>query len=86
MQVTQEDKILKRLKDVGYVDNFWAVKNFILRLGGMVHYMELDNLIRVYGNKITNYSPKDQQKNKKNFHYILKKRCVVNKDGTVTLK
>lgn len=88
MQITQEDKILDKLIKEGYFDNFWCIKNFILRAGMHAHHLRGDgyNLIGIYGDKINNYTPKEKLKNRKNWHYILKKRCVENKDGTVTLK
>lgn len=84
--MTHEDKVLKRLKEVGYVDNVWAVNNRILRLGAIICDLYMPELVRTFGRNITNYTPKEKIRNKMNYHYILKKRCVENKDGTVTLK
>jgi hypothetical protein len=33
---TQEQKVKERLKEVGYADNFWAISNYILRLGAIM--------------------------------------------------
>ena len=84
--MSQEDKVLKRLKETGYVDNVWCVKNGILRLSSIVHRLFQYELVRTFGRNITNYTPKEKIRNKMNYHYILKKRCIENKDGTVTLK
>ena len=34
--MTQEQKVKDRLMEVGYVDNFWAIENYILRLGAIM--------------------------------------------------
>jgi hypothetical protein len=34
--MTQEQKVKDRLLEVGYVDNFWAINNYILRLGAIM--------------------------------------------------
>ncbi len=34
--MTQEQKIIERLQKTGSVNNFWAVKNYILRLGARI--------------------------------------------------
>ena len=34
--MTQKDKVIKRWKARGYVDNYWAIKNGILRLSAVV--------------------------------------------------
>lgn len=36
MKTTQNDQVLKRLAQVGYVDNLWAIKNGIWRLGARI--------------------------------------------------
>lgn len=35
-QLTQEQRVIARLKEVGYVDNFWAFHDYILRLGAIM--------------------------------------------------
>jgi len=33
---TQQERIVNRIDEVGYVDNFWAFHNYILRLGAII--------------------------------------------------
>ena len=35
-RITQEQRVKERIKEMGYVDNFWAIDNYILRLGAIV--------------------------------------------------
>lgn len=37
MAQKQEDKVKARIREVGYVDNFWAIENYVLRLGAIIH-------------------------------------------------
>ena len=34
--MTQKEKVKNRIRKVGYVDNFWAIENYILRLGAII--------------------------------------------------
>ena len=34
--MTQKQVIISKLKEQGYVDNFWCVNNYILRLGAII--------------------------------------------------
>lgn len=94
MQKTQKQKVEEQLATYGYVTNFWAVKNYILRLGAIICDIRSElrasnsknEIYGQYGSSITNYSPKEKKKNQKNFHYIMSDRCVLNKDGSITLK
>lgn len=36
-KLNQETKVIRRILDVGYVDNFWAIENYILRLGAIMY-------------------------------------------------
>lgn len=40
MKKTQEQRIIERIGEVGYVDNFWAISNYILRLGAIIFNMK----------------------------------------------
>ena len=49
--MTQKEKIVARLNKVGYVDNFWAIDNYILRLGAIIHQLSKGGLktVGLYG-------------------------------------
>jgi hypothetical protein len=36
----QKEKIIKQLLETGEVSNFWAIKNYILRLGALIHKLK----------------------------------------------
>ena len=36
-KLTQKQIVYNRIKEVGYVDNFWAIDNYILRLGAVIY-------------------------------------------------
>lgn len=38
----QKERVLERLKQEGYVDNFWAIQNRMLRLGAIIHELKRD--------------------------------------------
>lgn len=39
--MTNKDRIIKRLRETGAVDNFWAVNNKVsLRLGAVIHVLK----------------------------------------------
>lgn len=66
---TQSQKILNRIKKVGYIDNFWCIKNYILRLGARIHDLREEGY---------NFEGKDGRELKKkrslhkNFYYFIK--------------
>jgi len=37
MKLSQKQRVINRINEVGYVDNFWAINNYILRLGAIIH-------------------------------------------------
>jgi hypothetical protein len=57
-KMTQKDKVLKRLQKRGYVDNFWAIKNYILRLGAIIHTLKNEGhtITRKYGTGKNRYN------------------------------
>lgn len=88
---TQLERVRAILKKQGYITRYSTVNhagNNILNLGQSIMTLRQEgmNIIGVKGKDITNYQGKDKIKNAKNYHYILKRRCVENKDGSVTLK
>lgn len=36
MKLTQQEIVENRINEVGYVDNFWAIQNYILRLASIM--------------------------------------------------
>jgi len=36
LKETQLERVVNRIDEVGYVDNFWAFNNYILRLGAII--------------------------------------------------
>jgi len=68
---TQEEIVLDRLLEKGEVDNFWAISNYILRLGAIICQL------RKKGYVIEGIFGKERGKDKqfwKNYYYILKPR------------
>ena len=43
--MTQLQRVKERITEVGYVDNFWAISNYILRLGAIIHELRRDGMI-----------------------------------------
>ena len=39
---TQRDRVVAQLEANGEVDNFWAIHNYILRLGAIIHDLKKD--------------------------------------------
>jgi hypothetical protein len=35
--MTQKLKVKNRIEEIGYVDNFWAIESYILRLGAIIY-------------------------------------------------
>jgi hypothetical protein len=69
-KLTQKQIVYNRNKEVGYVDNFWAIDNYILRLGAII-YMLIKDGMRFDG-KFGKTIGKDKPL-WKNFYYIEKK-------------
>lgn len=64
--ITQKDKILKKLNESGMIDNFWAIRNGVLRLGARIHDLKREGFLftEKYG----------EGTNRKNFYYFLIKQ------------
>lgn len=43
--VSQREKVIARIEEVGYVDNFWAIDNYILRLGAIVFELRKSGMV-----------------------------------------
>jgi len=41
----QLEKVKARILEVGYVDNFWAIDNYILRLGAIIFKLRKSGMI-----------------------------------------
>lgn len=41
--MTQKERVIARILEVGYVDNFWAIDNFMLRLGAIIYDLQKEN-------------------------------------------
>jgi len=84
MKVTQKQKIIERFKQDGFVTNFWAIDNYILRLASII------SMLRKEGWNIkTEYKGVKGHKNCK--YHLLEiptrtvKRPVFNDDRSVML-
>lgn len=62
-KLTQKERIVARAQEVGYIDNFYAIHHYILRLSERIRELEKDGYIfdRRFGEK----------GKKKDFHYYL---------------
>lgn len=68
--LTQEQKVIDHIRLYGEVDNFWAIQNYILRLGAIIHSLKRK------GYEFTGRFGKDrgyEKKYWKNYYYIVKK-------------
>jgi hypothetical protein len=68
---TQEEKVIERLREFGEVDNFWAISNFILRLGAIICQLKKK------GYDIEGMFGRERGYDRplwKNYYYIVRKR------------
>jgi hypothetical protein len=68
VELTQEERVIEKLKMDGEVDNFWAIGNYILRLGAIIFEL------RKKGWRIKGRFGKDrgfEKKFWKNYYYIV---------------
>lgn len=66
--MTQKQKVIQRLAKVGYVDNFWAIKNYILRLSGIMYGLKKKIKFEVK----TGFELNKPKKLHKNYYYLVK--------------
>lgn len=66
---SQQLLVIQRIREYGYVDNFWAIQNYILRLGAIICRLRKDgyNIEGDYGCNL-NSSSKTMRRN---FYYFL---------------
>lgn len=65
--------MLERIKEVGYIDNFYAIDHYILRLGAIIYELIKDGMR--FDGKFGKTLGKDKPL-WKNFYYIEKKNPV----------
>lgn len=41
----QKTVVKNRIREVGHVDNFWAIQNYILRLGAIIHTLRKEGMM-----------------------------------------
>ncbi len=44
MEKTQREKVVEKLEADGHVSNFWAIENYILRLGAIICQLRKDGM------------------------------------------
>jgi hypothetical protein len=73
---TQEQKVRDRILEVGYVDNFWAIDNYILRLGAIVCQLRKSgiDIVGSFGKSLGK-----EERLHKNYYYFVKGYSPVNK-------
>lgn len=66
---SQKEMVLNQLYKKGYVSNFWAIENYILRLGDIIFKLKNEGLDIEgdYAKNISNFKSKEE----KNWVYIL---------------
>ena len=68
-KISQEQRIRERIKEIGYVDNFWAIENYILRLGAIVFILRKEGMVLegAFGKELGK-----EQRLWKNYYYVHK--------------
>jgi len=72
-KITQLDRVRQRIEEVGFVDNFWAIENYILRLGAVVFDLRKEGMVLkgAFGKELG----KDPSQ-WKNYYYTLQKPII----------
>lgn len=65
---SQKDVVLQRIKEVGYIDNFFCIHNYILRLGAIIFQLKKEgySFRGAFGKELGK-----ERSLHKNFYYIL---------------
>lgn len=63
--ISQKERVKRKLITTGSVNNFWAIKNYILRLGAVIFDLRREGL-KIKGKFGTG-------KNRKNYYYYIEK-------------
>ena len=66
MDKTQEEKVIEKLELDGFVSNFWAIDNYMLRLASII------SMLKKKGWEFRSEYGDDREK--KNYYYYLVKR------------
>lgn len=92
--ISQKELVLQKLENDGYVDNFWAIKNHILRLGAVIYDIRNDAdtkdlpLARALGTecgyRFAHLSPQQRKSQKKNWHYFDIDRAQMDNAGLLS--
>ena len=66
--LTQKEKLKQRFAEVGYVDNFWAIDNYILRLSERIRELKSDgyDIVTLSGAELN--KPKQYRRNQYYFY------------------
>lgn len=67
---SQKEIVLNQLYKKGFVSNFWAIDNYILRLGDIIFRLRMEECLEIEGDfakNISNFKSKEE----KNWVYIL---------------
>lgn len=69
MTISQKQRVINHILEKGGVSNFWAIENYILRLGAIIYDLKRDGweFEGTYGKEL-----KLQKKNWKNYYYLVK--------------
>ena len=54
IKTTQAERVVAKLERDGYVDNFWAIENYILRLGAIIYRLTKQGMVfdRAFGKRL----------------------------------
>ena len=80
--MSQKIKVKNRILEVGYVDNFWAIENHILRLGAVVFSLRAEgmNFTGMFGKEIGK-----ERAYWKNYYYTRKEPASVSTSEAVAV-
>lgn len=70
MKISQKQKVIDHVLEKGGASNFWAIDNYILRLGAIIHELQQEGweFEGKYGKELGK-----ERKYWKNYYYFLKK-------------
>lgn len=72
--MTHQEIVLKRIKEVGFVDNRWCLNHRIWRLSDVIHKLK---------KKGYNFKPDEHRNTDKNCHYYPIKNDIVQKINAI---
>lgn len=82
MKKTQEQTVKEALAQHGFVTNLWAIENYILRLGAIIHELRKQgiDITSAMGSNIRG----TMRHNNKNCYYMLTRYVTKHPDNTYT--